>query len=577
MSKIQEITHAIRAVQRRLRVLRFYRTALWMVSLATALTALGMLADKIHPLPLDMREKWIGWLLLLGVGVLIAAGHAIFSRLTLFEAALAADLRMGLKERLSSALLLKERAEDPAVVALLEDAARSARNLRPGEEFPFLVSGRTAHLAWPLVALLGIHFLVPSMNLFAKPERKPPVPQITQAARKEAAEKIKKAAEKAKELPDKQDQTLAKLAKDLDALAKDLEFARKDEKTAMAEMSRMSDEVRLKRQDLAKKLESAQQMNLPMQSPQTRDMQKALQNNQFEKAAQLAREMAEQAMQEGEKSSPGEKEQLARELERMAEQLQKDQPETAKAMEAAAQALQQAAKAQSQGNDAQMQQALQNAQTGLSEMAEALASQSEAAELMSQLDQLQQTLENQRREMARATGQRATCSQCRGEGCSQCNGTGQSEGSQGGSGSSPSDRRGMGESRRSSMSTGEWQPGQSERSGTGMGGPGRGRGGQAQYDDSVPPQFTDTRPPGAQNPGEIIAVMNVDGPALKGESQIQYQQVFTEYQQRADEAIQRDEIPAGYRNLVKDYMDSISPQKRGAASSSAAPPPPANP
>lgn len=577
MSRIQEITHAIRAVRRRLRVLRFYRTALWMVSLATALTALGILADKVYPLPLDMREKWIGWLLLLGLSVLIAAGYAIFSRLTLFEAALAADLRIGLKERLSSALLLKDRMDDPSVAALLEDAAHTARRLRPSDEFPFLVSKRTAHLVWPLVALLGIYFLVPSMNLFAKPERKPAVPQITQTARKEAAEKIKKAAEKAKELPDKQDQTLAKLAKDLDALAKDLEFGRKDEKTALAEMSRMSDEVRLKRQDLAKKLESGQQMNLPMQSLQMRDMQKAFQNNQFEKAAEMARKMAEEAMRDGDKSSAGDKEQLARELERMAEQLNKDQPETARAMEAAAQALQQAAQAQSQGNQEQMQQALQNAQAALGEMAEQLASQAEAAELMGQLDQLQQTLENQRREMARATGQRATCSQCRGEGCSQCNGTGQSEGAQGQGGSSPSDRRGMGQSRRSSMSTGEWQPGQSERSGTGMGGPGRGQGGQAQYDDSVPPQFTDTRPPGAQNPGEIIAVMNVDGPALLGESQIQYQQVFTQYQQRADEAIQRDEIPAGYRNLVKDYMDSISPQKRGAAGSSSSPPPASNP
>jgi hypothetical protein len=108
--------------------------------------------------------------------------------------------------------------------------------------------------------------------------------------------------------------------------------------------------------------------------------------------------------------------------------------------------------------------------------------------------------------------------------------------------------------------TGQWTPGESENQGMGMGGPGQGRGGQVQYDDSNKPTFVDTKLQGEKNAGEIIAVMNVDAPALKGESKIEYQKVFTEYRQKADDAISREDIPASLQPMVKDYFDAISPE-----------------
>ncbi len=612
---IHAIEKKIRAVRRRLRMLRFYRGAIWGVSIATGLAALLFLADRIQTFGWSPKDKWYAWGILLGIGVLVAGVYAIFSRLTLFEAALAADLRLGLQERLSSAILLRNRTEDPAVALVVEDAKRASGRLHPKRDFELEVPRQYAHHVWPLVGLFLVHFLVPPMNWFSSSEMQGKEEEevvVPEEVRQKQAEQIEKIAKKIEENTEGEvNEDMMEFAKELERLAQELKAGQKTPKQTLAEMSRVSEDVRLKRTELSRQMESYQKMASPVAAQHTKDLQQAMQRNQFDKAAEMAMAMAEQAAMD---SPAAEKEQLAQELEDMANRMSQDQPEMAQALESAAEALKQAAEAQRQGNEEGQNEAMAQMQQAMEQAAEEMSQQADAAEMMQKLDQVQQSMEQQKREMARAmgiesklglregTGSKPTESGNESGEAGQGQQSGQSaqgsgqpgesqmgqqssqgmQGSQtaaGGSQRSGAGREGMGQGQMSggsqrgqgagsglgsSPQTGPWAPGNTERTGPGMGGPGRGSGGQAPFDDSNQPGFFDTMPPGEKNPGEIIAVMKVDAPALKGESKVQYQQVFTEYRQKADDAISREEIPATLQPMVKDYFDAISPEAVGS-------------
>jgi hypothetical protein len=72
--------------------------------------------------------------------------------------------------------------------------------------------------------------------------------------------------------------------------------------------------------------------------------------------------------------------------------------------------------------------------------------------------------------------------------------------------------------------------------------------------------FEDELIQGEKNEGEILAVIEIDAPAVRGESNIQYQEVYTRQAQKAADAMRTNEIPMGYRNAVRDYFEAINPE-----------------
>lgn len=62
------------------------------------------------------------------------------------------------------------------------------------------------------------------------------------------------------------------------------------------------------------------------------------------------------------------------------------------------------------------------------------------------------------------------------------------------------------------------------------------------------------------------------GAAERGFANKGYTKVYREYHTVAEEALNKDEIPGGYRFYVRRYFQLIRPRDDGAA-----PPPPANP
>jgi hypothetical protein len=91
-----------------------------------------------------------------------------------------------------------------------------------------------------------------------------------------------------------------------------------------------------------------------------------------------------------------------------------------------------------------------------------------------------------------------------------------------------------------------------------MGGPGRGMGGIPQFKET-PTQFQPSKARMKLDKGDIIGVVKVWGPQVKGEASAKFEQTYLEYRQSAEDSMTRENIPLEYRTLVRDYFDAIRP------------------
>lgn len=89
-----------------------------------------------------------------------------------------------------------------------------------------------------------------------------------------------------------------------------------------------------------------------------------------------------------------------------------------------------------------------------------------------------------------------------------------------------------------------------------MGGPGQGRGGQAQFSDQ---QTTFKREQLNQqlDKGKILSILKVDGPQQKGEATVEFLQVVQQYSQEAEDALDREHIPLHMQKLVRNWLDTL--------------------
>ena len=84
----------------------------------------------------------------------------------------------------------------------------------------------------------------------------------------------------------------------------------------------------------------------------------------------------------------------------------------------------------------------------------------------------------------------------------------------------------------------------------GVGGMERGRG----RDDFIP---------GGEgfDPGEVYAGSSMDD-AYRNDAQVGYSSVYADYQEKATQSLQNSYIPAGLKDLVKDYFSSLAPSTK---------------
>lgn len=279
----------------------------------------GLLTMKFLGLEIPIRESLIGLGGVIGLAALIAL---FFPRRDLIETAAEVDLRAGWKERLSSALAIPVLSH-PMEHALVDDVREKLKEHKPSRLFP-LRAPRELKFA-PVIAgiIAAVSYFVPQVDVFGfiarEKEKKKDKEEISLAIEK--LERRKKELEKNDNASDKVKDAIKKI----DALAS--EFQKNpppDRKEALAQISKLSDELKQLKDELGKSAALAEKIQKAAgeKGGDTGELGKLMREGKFAQAVQELAKMRN-ALQEG-KMTPAEREKLRKQMEALAEKLAKD-------------------------------------------------------------------------------------------------------------------------------------------------------------------------------------------------------------------------------------------------------------
>ncbi len=540
---MESIRKQANIARRRLMMERFLGYLPWTLSIALAVSLIGLLLPKLVYLEVDSQVWTASWLCGTALFALILNSSLTWiGRPTEGSAAVEIDKRFALRERISSALLLApEDRETELGQALAADANHRVEQIDVRDRFTW---GFHRGLLFPAIPLAL------AAALWLVPNREAPEPLLTaeslsltqiKNSTKPLVEQLKKKRLEA----EKQGLTEAvdmfkKLEGELSKLEKDTKL---DTKQSLAKLNDIKQQLEERRKELGSS-ESLKKNLQNLEKFETGPAEKladGLKQGDFEKAEEALEKLMEK-IKNGEMSA-AEMQQLQKQF----EQLEKSLSEAAKAHEKSKQALQeqieqaeasgdmqkaaqlqqkleqmqaqdanmammqQMANALSQAQQSMKQGDMQAAQEALAEMASQLQQMNQSDSELQDLDQLMDSLSQSKSQMA--------CKQCNGAGCSSCMGS---------------------------------MPGQIP--GMGMG-EGQGAGERPEEEDQV--DFFDSRVRDQMKMGETVYGGKVGGENRKGISQVEIQDAVLTSMTEEPEPLDDTPLPKLQRDHSRDYFNTL--------------------
>ncbi len=550
MDAEQALHSALRPLRRRLVwacvLSELCRWATWGAGFLVA----GLALRKLGLLALPAWAPWA----CLAAGVCLGLARAAAVRVSDFRAALRADLALGLRERLSSAVLLSERAGEPLVAALVADAVRSCQALAPRAVVPSLVPRG----AWRLGAgaLLAVLFLLlPQYYLGLSPAEV--------AARKEIVAQGERITRVAQKLRAKQEELkkkeLAQLARRLEELGNRFATGRVGKKQALLQLAELTDELKRRQEELARQTSLA---DIARVAQALRG--EVFDSEPLQRAAQaFARGHAQEATTElralaekwsAGKLSPAERERLARDLEKLAQALAQGQ-----VSRQAARALRRAAEALRRGELSRAQRELEQAARAVGQCqgcCQALAAQKALANACAELAQAERAIA---RSGSGGQGEKQLACESPSSGEQEGGPSAERQGQEGAArpgpgGGTTNEQAGQGPEaqqgyadiyKKSTPRVSEYEALYAPR--------------RAQY------QAQTSRAPGQLRSGKASEGAPVLSPARAGRARVPYYEVLPEYQPAVEQALADEEIPPGYRAQIKEYFEGLRAAAEAAA------------
>lgn len=536
------LRQVLRAVTRRLRLHDWLNFTGLTLTGGLTITLLLIIAGKLYPL------AWPMVLLTAGLGgtviALIASSlYALFRPCSRQRAASVIDQTLGLDERFSTALELTQQQTDISaniVTAQLEDTLQQLTNFKVGELFPFRV-------AWTRVTMIALLALAIFVSLLL------PNPQIAVLEQQARVEQL--ITEQTAQLESIQAELLEnkelletlegqELVETLEELIEALKEDNLTQAEAIATLSEAEQKL-AELEDLAEQEGALNQLAETFsQYDSTADLAEAIQDRNMEKAAELLDTLGEDGQ-----ADPDTAQDLADALQQAAEAMQQaGHDELGQALAEAAEAMADAA----QNGDAQaMQDALNQAAEAIAQAGGQPGNQEALEEALSNIQQAREQLAQQ------------------GEGNGQGAGQGQGE-------DSPGD-------------------GQTEQQGAGAGAGGSGRGDPSEGAEGLlseqgAPNSMDTDNGPNENKVEDYDSIAIPqhlggegGPVVKPDEQgaeggipigdapinpdsdnssaiVPYNEVYSEYNEAANDALDNNYIPLGMKGYVREYFGALEPE-----------------
>ncbi len=530
-----ELIHHLHAFRRRLRRQDSVLFGLRGLCLGLALSILFSLLCRTFPLlswyPLALLN-----LICLSLTTLLALLWAWLRPRPLWAVALTCDRRLGLAERLSTALEIQNGrlTTSPALgAAQLADARQAATSVDLGSGLPIRLPRREALAALTLAVVLGVAVALPNpMEDVLRRQAK-----VRQAIDREVAhlEEVKDEVDKLPPGPERE-----ALKHTLDELTRELKEGKLTREEALAKLSEAEGELRslLDEKAAAQKAALQEAAQSLKDSPLTTGIAEALERGDYQAAASLLESFA---AEEGEPLTREEELELARELAQAAEALEDTNPALAKLLREASWAIE-------AGDIDSARQSLTAACDLLKQTGQRLANQDATGRALAKVQE-------GKRAIARA-GEPAE------EGTAMAGGAGEGQGPQG-----------------SGQQDDQGQPG----GGSGQGDPG------GNVDDSIPeadgqvptntgqdearvtpyePVYAPERPGGqggeamplpGEGQGETEYREVPKPPPEEGEALVPYDRVYGDYRDAAAHALEHSYIPIGLKEYVRGYFGALEP------------------
>lgn len=512
---------ALNRLRRRLALFQWVHFCLAGLLYSTVASVVWLVLTRLFPL-LGQPEPVCG--AIFALGLLAATYWAWRQRPTLLDAAMAADRRLGLKERLTSSLALHQ-ADGPMIAALHADARAHLERLHIRRDFPLLIPARLRWAAAAAVVYGVAYLLFPEFDLFGYQQRAVEARQEREV-RQVHAERIEDAVRVLKESELEGLAVGSEMAEAIQRVAEELRMAEVTDKQALAKLSNLADELEKQREALAgtEGLPMPELAEMAPQSDLGKALAEALESGDLDKAMEKLDALAEQLGQGGEELSDEAKSDMAEDLQALADALG-----GAGADSALAEALSQAAAGMQQGDMDAVKDALNQTQMSIADVKSAL-------EQMKQMDEAAKKL-------AQAAGaMKQPCGTCQGKGCAACNGTGMGPGG---------DKAGT---------QGNWQAGTGPMGGGGMGQRGRGRGGSVGDLPEGEVAFDPSFLPGEVSSGDVIAqiLQRTRPDEADAQSSLEYTPpTLAEVTAEAEQALTKEEIPPGSKAFVRNYFQRL--------------------
>jgi hypothetical protein len=288
----------------------------------------------VEPLLFDSPPVWLRWTVagsLVGLATLLGGLLAALAAPSRVFAALSLDEQFGLKERVTTSLMLTpEQQASPAGQALLEDVQQRVAKLDIPEHFPIRVSWVASLVpALALVlTLVALFYEPPRSAAKVDPRDELKQPPTNKAEINEKFAKLKKKAIQKRPGDEPQTEKAKEFEAELDKIASRPRDTRDQLRQRMAEMQKLEDDIKeRKNQQLDKSKSIKQQLQqLDRQAQKskdgpTRDLEKALAQGDMNKAKDEMDKLAEK-MRNNELTDK-EKQDLKDKLDQMKDQLQK--------------------------------------------------------------------------------------------------------------------------------------------------------------------------------------------------------------------------------------------------------------
>ena len=552
----------------------------WCLVVVAGAAGVGVLADRLLFLG---RPVTYGILAVAGVTLVVLVVLTVRRWPRPIAAAIEVDRRLGLAERISSALAV-EGWQDPMARAVVEDARGYASRVPVAETFP-LRWHRQYWVALGLALLaLGLSAYMPQYDLLARRARLQELEKERAAVRREAR-RMRRELNKLKrqvELGDFEE-AQAHLERTEEVIRR-MEKGRMSRAEALAELSKLAETLKAARQGLSRGDLVPKGMLGKRGLGPTQKLTQALAQRDFQAARRELSQLAQQASAEERRSaqqwdelkekleellrklSEADQKKLAERLKRLSEQADQEQltPEQLERLkEELAKLAQELGKKNLTALSDEVQKLLtqvagyQQSLAGLAQLQDELSA---LAQSLSQSPGLSGALSSLARALSEEDAQalRAALKAALLEFDSLEDLETQLAILSAFQGLCKSGKQGLAENLLATWSgTGIYSEGESRNVGPGMGGPGIGIGGKA----PVEPEevsFEPTRIKGRVRPGRVVGSFFAGGVQLKGEARLEYQKTVKAAAQEAAEAIQKEQIPRAYKEYVRGYFQELT-------------------